>query len=67
MELRQLWFVAMFVGHVQGLDRQVGIRLGRDCPADPPGNARWGRGTVRPGGVPAAPEWGMRCELWEAQ
>ncbi|MFI5462914.1 DUF4113 domain-containing protein [Pseudomonas aeruginosa] len=26
-------------------------------------NARWGRGTVRPGGVPAAPEWGMRREL----
>lgn len=26
-------------------------------------NAKWGRGTVRPGGVPAAPEWGMRREL----
>lgn len=26
-------------------------------------NARWGRGTVRPGGVPAAPDWGMRREL----
>ncbi|MBG6886108.1 DUF4113 domain-containing protein [Pseudomonas aeruginosa] len=26
-------------------------------------NARWGRGTVRPGGVPAEPDWGMRREL----
>ncbi|WP_044870078.1 Y-family DNA polymerase [Pseudomonas sp. LFM046] len=26
-------------------------------------NSRWGRGTVRPGGVPAAPDWGMRREL----
>ncbi|MCY1549721.1 Protein UmuC [compost metagenome] len=26
-------------------------------------NARWGRGTLRPAGVPAAPEWGMRREL----
>ncbi|MNE57129.1 DNA polymerase V subunit UmuC [compost metagenome] len=26
-------------------------------------NARWGRGTVRPGGVPVAPDWGMRREL----
>lgn len=26
-------------------------------------NARWGRGTLRPGGVPATPEWGMRREL----
>lgn len=26
-------------------------------------NAKWGRGTIRPGGVPAEPEWGMRREL----
>lgn len=26
-------------------------------------NAKWGRGTLRPGGVPAAPDWGMRREL----
>nr|WP_268934318.1 DUF4113 domain-containing protein [Pseudomonas proteolytica] len=26
-------------------------------------NARWGRGTMRPGGVPAIPEWGMRREM----
>ncbi|WP_435605901.1 Y-family DNA polymerase [Pseudomonas knackmussii] len=26
-------------------------------------NARWGKGTVRPGGVPAEPDWGMRREL----
>ncbi|MCY1293047.1 Protein UmuC [compost metagenome] len=26
-------------------------------------NARWGKGTVRPGGVPVAPDWGMRREL----
>lgn len=26
-------------------------------------NSRWGRGTIRPGAVPAAPEWGMRREL----
>ncbi|MNF63665.1 DNA polymerase V subunit UmuC [compost metagenome] len=26
-------------------------------------NARWGRGAVRPGGVPVAPDWGMRREL----
>lgn len=26
-------------------------------------NARWGRGTLRPGGVPATPEWGMRREM----
>nr|WP_029529730.1 translesion error-prone DNA polymerase V subunit UmuC [Pseudomonas sp. S9] len=26
-------------------------------------NAKWGRGTVRPGGVPASPDWGMRREL----
>ena len=26
-------------------------------------NARWGRGTIRPGRVPTAPEWGMRREL----
>ena len=26
-------------------------------------NAKWGRGTVRPGGVPAEPDWGMRREL----
>lgn len=26
-------------------------------------NAKWGRGTVRPGGVPVAPDWGMRREL----
>lgn len=26
-------------------------------------NAKWGKGTVRPCGVPVAPEWGMRREL----
>ncbi|MDT4794045.1 Protein UmuC [compost metagenome] len=26
-------------------------------------NDRWGRGTLRPGGVPADPEWGMRREM----
>jgi len=26
-------------------------------------NAKWGKGTVRPGGVPVAPAWGMRREL----
>jgi DNA polymerase V len=26
-------------------------------------NAKWGRGTVRPGGVPGLPDWGMRREL----
>ncbi|MGX5218438.1 translesion error-prone DNA polymerase V subunit UmuC [Pseudomonas segetis] len=26
-------------------------------------NAKWGKGTVRPCGVPARPEWGMRREL----
>jgi len=26
-------------------------------------NARWGRGTIRPGAVPTAPEWAMRREL----
>lgn len=26
-------------------------------------NARWGRGTMRPGGVPATPDWGMRREM----
>ncbi|MNZ66186.1 DNA polymerase V subunit UmuC [compost metagenome] len=26
-------------------------------------NARWGRGTLRPAGVPSAPAWGMRREL----
>jgi DNA polymerase V len=26
-------------------------------------NARWGRGTLRPAGVPAKPEWGMRREM----
>lgn len=26
-------------------------------------NAKWGKGTVRPGGVPASPAWGMRREL----
>jgi DNA polymerase V len=26
-------------------------------------NAKWGRGTLRPGGVPAAPAWGMKREL----
>jgi len=26
-------------------------------------NAKWGRGTLRPGIVPAEPEWGMRREL----
>lgn len=26
-------------------------------------NAKWGRGTLRPGGVPAEPGWGMRREL----
>ncbi|RCN12911.1 DNA polymerase V subunit UmuC [Pseudomonas aeruginosa] len=26
-------------------------------------NAKWGRGTVRPGGVPSGPDWGMRWEL----
>lgn len=26
-------------------------------------NARWGRGTLRPGGVPATPAWGMKQEL----
>lgn len=26
-------------------------------------NAKWGKGTVRPGGVPAAPEWAMRRDL----
>lgn len=26
-------------------------------------NARWGRGTLRPGGVPATPDWGMRREM----
>lgn len=26
-------------------------------------NAKWGRGTLRPGGVPLMPEWGMRREL----
>ncbi|MCJ0880018.1 DUF4113 domain-containing protein [Pseudomonas aeruginosa] len=26
-------------------------------------NAKWGRGTLRPGVVPAAPAWSMRREL----
>lgn len=26
-------------------------------------NGRWGRGTLRPAGVPAAPDWGMRREI----
>ena len=26
-------------------------------------NAKWGKGTLRPGGVPAVPDWGMRREL----
>lgn len=26
-------------------------------------NAKWGRGTLRPGGVPAMPDWGMRREM----
>lgn len=26
-------------------------------------NAKWGKGTLRPGGVPASPDWGMRREL----
>lgn len=26
-------------------------------------NAKWGRGTIRPGRVPTAPEWGMRREM----
>lgn len=26
-------------------------------------NAKWGKGTLRPGGVPATPDWGMRREL----
>jgi DNA polymerase V len=26
-------------------------------------NAKWGRGTLRPGGVPAIPDWGMRREM----
>ncbi|MCE7776430.1 translesion error-prone DNA polymerase V subunit UmuC [Pseudomonas aeruginosa] len=26
-------------------------------------NARWGRGTMRPAGVPAKPDWGMRREM----
>ncbi|MFC5694863.1 Y-family DNA polymerase [Pseudomonas sp. GCM10022186] len=26
-------------------------------------NARWGKGTLRPGGVPVSPDWGMRREL----
>ncbi|RJG12916.1 translesion error-prone DNA polymerase V subunit UmuC [Pseudomonas cavernicola] len=26
-------------------------------------NARWGRGTLRPGGVPEEPDWGMRREM----
>ena len=26
-------------------------------------NARWGRGTLRPAGVPAKPDWGMRREM----
>ena len=26
-------------------------------------NQRWGRGTLRTGGVPATPDWGMRREM----
>lgn len=26
-------------------------------------NARWGRGTIRPGRVPTAPDWGMKREM----
>lgn len=26
-------------------------------------NAKWGRGALRPGGVPAMPDWGMRREM----
>ena len=26
-------------------------------------NRKWGRGTLRPAGVPAAPEWAMRREM----
>jgi len=26
-------------------------------------NAKWGRGTVRPGRVPLAPAWGMKREV----
>lgn len=26
-------------------------------------NAKWGRGTLRPGRVPAAPDWGMKREM----
>ncbi|KRW59916.1 translesion error-prone DNA polymerase V subunit UmuC [Pseudomonas sp. TTU2014-080ASC] len=29
-------------------------------------NARWGKGTLRPGGVPATPGWSMRRELLSA-
>ncbi len=36
MEQHLLWLAALFVGHVQGLDHQLGIRLGRERPADHP-------------------------------
>jgi len=26
-------------------------------------NRKWGRGTLRPAGVPAAPEWAMQREM----
>lgn len=36
MEQHLLWLAALFVGHVQGLDHQLGIRLDRERPADHP-------------------------------
>ncbi len=47
MEQHLLWPAALFVGHVQGLDHQLGIRLGRERPADhPPGMQIQHRGQV---------------------
>ncbi|SSI75528.1 Protein of uncharacterised function (DUF2699) [Acinetobacter baumannii] len=49
MEQHLLWLAALFVGHVQGLDHQFGIRLGRERPADhPPGMQIQHRGQVVP-------------------
>ncbi|WP_430523100.1 DUF4113 domain-containing protein [Pseudomonas aeruginosa] len=42
--------------------RRRPVRL-RPVPASHTDHGRWGKGTVRPGGVPTEPEWGMRREL----
>ncbi|MCY1242143.1 hypothetical protein D9M72_550860 [compost metagenome] len=51
MKQHLLWLAALFVGHVQGLDHQFGIWLGRERPAD-----RTSRMQIQHGGqvMPAA-------------